>query len=220
MRLSEASVHLTSFSTRIKDESLYMPTNILRDGILKAAWISSTAAKAAEAMLTACPSAYEKRCLLQLLAATDFGDGGSTSIYFQRLHWKINLAEPSLRKDDDLYLGNETLGDDTLLAALENHGRWDQARNWARQLESTGASWKYAVHHVTETQVFMYFFSQLCSPLGEIFTFHNCAPQLLKYLDFIFYNLFGFNLSCYSVTYNWYYSFTRPLANFIRLLHC
>lgn len=152
MRLSEASVHLTSFSTRIKDESLYMPTNIQRDGILIAAWISSTAAKAAEAMLSTCPSAYEKRCLLQLLAATDFGDGGSTSIYFRRLHWKINLAEPSLRNDDDLYLGNETLGDDTLLAALENNGRWDQARNWARQLESAGASWKYAVHHVTETQ--------------------------------------------------------------------
>lgn len=155
MRLTEASVHLNSFSTRIKDESLYMPTNIQRDGALKEAWISSTAAKAAEAMLSTCPSAYEKRCLLQLLAATDFGDGGSTSIYFQRLHWKINLSEPSLRKDDDLYLGNEILGDDTLLAALENNGRWDQARNWARQLESAGASWKYAAHHVTETQVLL-----------------------------------------------------------------
>ncbi|XP_020677460.1 uncharacterized protein LOC110096041 isoform X3 [Dendrobium catenatum] len=152
MRLSEASVHLTSFSSRIKDESFYMLANMQRDGILKATWIISTAAKAAEAMLSTCPSAYEKRCLLQLLAGTDFGDGGSTSIYFQRLHWKINLAEPSLRKDEDLDLGDETLGDDSLLAALENNGRWDQARNWARQLESAGASWKCAVHHVTETQ--------------------------------------------------------------------
>lgn len=173
MRLTEASVHLTSFSTRIKDESLYMPTNIQRDGALKAAWISSTAAKAAEAMLSACPSAYEKRCLLQLLAATDFGDG-ATSIYFQRLQWKINLSEPSLRKDDDLYLGNEILGDDALLAALENNGRWDQARNWARQLESTGASWKYAVHHVTETQVLLVylFFILLFSTVGIICRFY------------------------------------------------
>ncbi|KAG0476489.1 hypothetical protein HPP92_013330 [Vanilla planifolia] len=148
MRLSEASAHLSSFSTRIKDEALYMP----RDGKLRASWISLTAAKAAEALLLTCPSAYEKRCLLQLLAATDFGDGGSTSTHFQRLYWKINLAEPSLRKDDDLYLGNETLDDSSLLAALENNGRWDQARNLARQLESSGASWKYAAHHVTEAQ--------------------------------------------------------------------
>ncbi|KAK8969243.1 hypothetical protein KSP40_PGU005204 [Platanthera guangdongensis] len=152
MRLSEASVHLTSFSARVKDESFYMLTNIQRDGILKAGWISSTAVKAAEAMLLMCPSAYEKRCLLHLLSVTDFGDGGYTSTYFQRLYWKINLAEPLLRKDDESYLGNETLDDESLLAALENNGRWDQARNWARQLESTGSSWKYVVHHVTETQ--------------------------------------------------------------------
>ncbi|PKA53793.1 hypothetical protein AXF42_Ash011272 [Apostasia shenzhenica] len=147
MRLSEASVHLTSFSSRIKDDPFSTQINMPRDGTLKSSWTSSTAVKAAEAMLSACPSAYERRCLLQLLSATDFGDGGSTSTYFQRLYWKINLSEPSLRKDDDLYLGNETLDDASLLAALENNGRWDQARNWARQLESSGASWRFAVHH-------------------------------------------------------------------------
>lgn len=151
MRLSEASAHLSSFSVRIKEEPFHL--NVVRDGMVKTSWISSTAFKAAEAMLLKCPSAYEKRCLLQLLAAADFGDGGSASAYFRRLYWKINLAEPCLRKDEDAYLGNDILDDASLLTALEMNGRWEQARNWARQLESSGASWKAAVHHVTDAQV-------------------------------------------------------------------
>ncbi|XP_042492983.1 uncharacterized protein LOC122072667 isoform X2 [Macadamia integrifolia] len=152
MRLSEASAHLASFSSRIKEESPHVSANLGREGQIGTAWISSTAVKAADAMLSACPSAYEKRCLLQLLAATDFGDGGSAAACFRRLYWKINLAEPSLRKGDDLYLGNETLDDASLLTALEKNGHWEQARNWARQLEASGGPWKYVVHHVTEAQ--------------------------------------------------------------------
>ncbi|KAJ6844399.1 uncharacterized protein M6B38_292395 [Iris pallida] len=151
MRLSEASAHLASFSARIKEEPFLVHINVARDGLVKT-WISSTAVKAADAMLLTCPSAYEKRCLLQLLAAADFGDGGSASAYFRRLYWKINLAEPALRKDEEAYLGNEILDDASLLSALEKNGRWEQARNWARQLESSGTSWKAAVHHVTEAQ--------------------------------------------------------------------
>lgn len=156
MRLSEAAAHLASFSARIKEEPLPGQLNITKDAQIKTNWISSTAVKAAEAMLSTCPSAYERRCLLQLLAAADFGDGGSAATYFQRLFWKINLAEPSLRKDDEIYLGNETLDDASLLTALEKNGQWEKARNWARQLESIGSSWKSAVHHVTETQVLLY----------------------------------------------------------------
>ncbi|RZC55256.1 hypothetical protein C5167_014133 [Papaver somniferum] len=152
MRLSEASAHLASFSARIKEEPFHARANIGREGQVGAPWISSTAVTAADAMLSTCPSAYEKRCLLQLLSATDFGDGGSASTYFRQLHWKINLAEPALRKEDDLYLGNETLDDASLLTALENNGHWEQARNWARQLEASGGPWKSAAHHVTETQ--------------------------------------------------------------------
>ncbi|KAL5999631.1 hypothetical protein ACLOJK_037916 [Asimina triloba] len=152
MRLSDAAAHLASFSSRIKEERYHMPLNITRDGKIGVTWISTTAAKAADAMLSTCPSPYEKRCLLQLLAAADFGDGGSAAACFRRLYWKINLAEPSLRKSDDSYLGNETLDDASLLTALEKNGQWEQARNWARQLESSGAPWKSVVHHVTETQ--------------------------------------------------------------------
>ncbi|WCJ29873.1 hypothetical protein M5689_011476 [Euphorbia peplus] len=150
MRLSEAAAHLGSFSVRIKDESTQ--SSIGREEQTGTWWSSSTAVKAANAMLSTCPSPYEKRCLLQLLAATDFGDGGSAAGYYRRLYWKINLAEPLLRKDDDLHLGNETLDDSSLLTALEKNGHWEQARNWARQLEASGGPWKSAVHHVTETQ--------------------------------------------------------------------
>lgn len=149
MRLSEASVHLGSFSARIKEEHL----NMQRDGCMNTSWVSSIAEKASESMLMTCPSPYEKRCLLQLLSATDFGDGGSAMAHYRRLYWKINLAEPLLRKDDVLHLGNETLDDASLLTALEENGHWEQARNWTKQLEATGGPWKSAVHHVTETQV-------------------------------------------------------------------
>ncbi|GLT61213.1 hypothetical protein SLA2020_339350 [Shorea laevis] len=152
MRLSEASAHLGSFSSRIKEEPAYLLANIGREGQVGNSWISSTAIKAADAMLSICPSPYEKRCLLQLLAATDFGDGGCAGTYYRRLYWKINLAEPSLRKDDGPHLGTETLDDASLLTALEKNGHWEQARNWAKQLEASGGSWKSSVHHVTETQ--------------------------------------------------------------------
>ncbi|KAK8653527.1 hypothetical protein V6N13_127522 [Hibiscus sabdariffa] len=152
MRLSEASAHLGSFSARIKEEPSHLQTNIGREGQIGMSWISSTAIKAADATLSTCPSPYEKRCLLQLLAASDFGDGGSAAARYRRLHWKINLAEPSLRKNDDLHLGNETLDDASLLMALEENMQWEQARNWARQLESSGGPWKSTFHQVTETQ--------------------------------------------------------------------
>ena len=102
MRLTEAAAHMASFSFRIKEECNHIPINMGRDGQLGTQWISSTAVKAADAILSTCPPAYEKHCLLQLLAAADFGDGGSVAACFQRLYWKINLAELSLRKGDDL----------------------------------------------------------------------------------------------------------------------
>ncbi|KAH9669492.1 Spatacsin C domain-containing protein [Citrus sinensis] len=152
MRLSEASAHLGSFSARIKEESSQLPAYTGKEGQIGTSWVSSTAVQAADAMLSACPSPYEKRCLLQLLAATDFGVGSSAATYYRRLYWKINLAEPSLRKDDGLHLGNETLDDASLLTALERNGQWDQARNWAKQLDASGGPWKSTVHRVTENQ--------------------------------------------------------------------
>lgn len=153
MRLSEASAHLGSFSARIKEESSQLPAYTGKEGQIGTSWVSSTAVQAADAMLSACPSPYEKRCLLQLLAATDFGVGSSAATYYRRLYWKINLAEPLLRKDDGLHLGNETLDDASLLTALERNGQWDQARNWAKQLDASGGPWKSTVHRVTENQV-------------------------------------------------------------------
>nr|KYP67561.1 Spatacsin [Cajanus cajan] len=152
MRLSEASAHLGSFSARIKEEPMYLHANVGREMQVGASWISSTASTAADAVLSTCPSPYEKRCLLQLLAATDFGDGGYTAAYYRRVYWKINLAEPLLRKDDELHLGDEISDDASLLSALENNRHWEQARNWAKQLEVNGAPWKSATHHVTESQ--------------------------------------------------------------------
>nr|XP_043630154.1 uncharacterized protein LOC122601459 [Erigeron canadensis] len=152
MRLSEASAHLGSFSARIKEEHPSIQTTSGKDGCIGSSWVSSIAEKASDAMLMTCPSPYEKRCLLQLLSATDFGDGGYAMSNYRRMYWKINLAEPLLRKDDILHLGNESLDDDSLLTALETNGHWDQARNWAKQLEASGGTWKSAGHHVTETQ--------------------------------------------------------------------
>ncbi|GAB4847712.1 hypothetical protein Ancab_026774 [Ancistrocladus abbreviatus] len=152
MRLSEASAHLGSFSARIKEEPFVSLSNFGREGQVGVSWITSTTMKAADAILSTCPSPYEKRCLLQLLAATDFGEGGSTATYYRRQFWKINLAEPALRKDDGVQLGDDTLDEAELLTALEKNGYWEQARNWARQLEASGGPWKSAVHHVTETQ--------------------------------------------------------------------
>lgn len=152
MRLSEASAHLGSFSFRIKEPFFLLSKFSREGGTSGTSWISSTAKEAADAILSTCPSPYEKRCLLQLLASTDFGDGGSAAAYYRRQYWKINLAEPVLRKHEDLQLGNEILDDASLLSALENNGYWEQARNWARQLEASGGPWKSAFHHVTERQ--------------------------------------------------------------------
>ncbi|KAL0282298.1 UNVERIFIED_CONTAM: hypothetical protein Sangu_2486000 [Sesamum angustifolium] len=113
-----------------------------------------SAVKAADAMLLTCPSPYEKRGLLRLLAATDFGDGGSTATRYGQLCWKIDMAEPSLRSDECPLLGNETFDDASLLSALEKNGYWEQARSWAKQLEASGEPrWKSAANHVTEMQV-------------------------------------------------------------------
>ncbi|GFP83268.1 protein ddb_g0268328 [Phtheirospermum japonicum] len=153
MRLSEASAHLGSFASRIIEESPHTQPNWEREGKIGNSWISSTAVKAADAMLLKCPSPYEKRCLLRLLAATDFGDGGSTATRYGQQCWKIDMAEPSLRSDECPLLGNETLDYTSLLTALEKNGYWEQARSWAKQLEASGEScWKSAANHVTEMQ--------------------------------------------------------------------
>ncbi|KAI9108709.1 hypothetical protein K1719_020356 [Acacia pycnantha] len=152
MRLSEASAHLGSFSLRIKEEPTYLQANVGKEGQIGTSWISSTASKASDAVLSTCPSPYEKRCLLQLLAATDFGDGGYASAYYRKCYWKINLAEPLLCKNDELQLGNETSDDASLLYALEKNRHWEQARNWARQLEASGGQFKSPMNHVTESQ--------------------------------------------------------------------
>lgn len=61
MRLTEASAHLGSFSARLKEEPAHIQTIVGRDVQIGTSWISSTAVKAADAMLSTCPSPYEKR---------------------------------------------------------------------------------------------------------------------------------------------------------------
>ncbi|KAK4394130.1 hypothetical protein Sango_1883800 [Sesamum angolense] len=130
--------------------------------------------RAADAMLLTCPSPYEKRGLLRLLAATDFGDGGSTATRYGQLCWKIDMAEPSLRSDECPLLGNETFDDASLLSALEKNGYWEQARSWAKQLEASGETrWKSAANHVTEMQVT---YSQLLSSISI------CREDLMKFV--------------------------------------
>lgn len=149
MRLTEASAYLATFSVRTREEPTHTQPTPLHDELLnQAPWLSSTAVKAAEAVLSTCPTLYERRSLLQLLASADFGDDGSSAAYFKRLYWKINLAEPDLKTD-----WFDKLDDGALLTELERRGRWEEARSWARQLEASNASWKSAVHHVTESQV-------------------------------------------------------------------
>ncbi|KAL1567191.1 hypothetical protein AAHA92_02696 [Salvia divinorum] len=62
MILSKASAHLGLFSTIIKEESPLTLPNWEREGKVGNSWTSSTAVKAAEAILLTCPSPYEKRC--------------------------------------------------------------------------------------------------------------------------------------------------------------
>ncbi|XP_051127140.1 uncharacterized protein LOC127248696 isoform X2 [Andrographis paniculata] len=154
MRLSEASAHLGAFTISVKEEPLlHTQSNWEREEKIGKSWTSSMAVKAADAMLRTCPSPYEKRCLLRLLSATDFGDGGAIAARYGQLSWKIDMAEPSLRSDECPLLGNETLDDASLLTELEKNGYWEQARSWAKQLEASGESqWKSAANHVTEMQ--------------------------------------------------------------------
>lgn len=152
MRLSEASAHLASFSVRIKDEASHAQLNSSKDVSVTAGWVAVTAVKAADAVLSTCPSIYEKRCLLQLLSAVDYGDGGASSSYFSRRYWKISLSEPSLCKDGDIYNWNDLMDDASLLSSLEKDGRWEEARTWARQLESSDMAWESTLDHVTESQ--------------------------------------------------------------------
>ncbi|XP_078164792.1 spatacsin carboxy-terminus protein isoform X3 [Carex rostrata] len=148
MRLAEASAHLAAFSARTKEEQSHTQPALLHDELLnQSPWLSSTAVNAADAVLSTCPTLYEKRSLLQLLASADFGDDGSLAAYFKRLYWKINLAESDLKTD-----WFDKLDDGALLTELEKRGRWEEARSWARQLGASNASWKSAVHHVTESQ--------------------------------------------------------------------
>ncbi|KAJ1264321.1 hypothetical protein BS78_09G254700 [Paspalum vaginatum] len=152
MRLSEASAHLASFSVRIKDEASHAQVNSSKEVSVIAGWVAVIAVKAADAVLSTCPSIYEKRCLLQLLSAVDFADGGTSSSYFSKRYWKINLSEPSLYKDGDIYNWNDLMDDDSLLTSLEKDGRWEEARTWARQLESSDIAWESTLDHVTESQ--------------------------------------------------------------------
>ncbi|KAL6848044.1 hypothetical protein ACP4OV_022172 [Aristida adscensionis] len=152
MRLSEASAHLASFSVRIKDEASHTQLNSSKEASIIAGWVAVTAVKAADAVLSTCPSIYEKRCLLGLLAEIDFADGGTSSSYFRRRYWKINLSEPSLFKDSDIYKWDDSMDDASLLTALEKDGRWEEARTWAKQLESSDIAWESTPDHVTESQ--------------------------------------------------------------------
>lgn len=153
MRLPEASAHLTSFSLRIKDEVSHTQLNSSKEASVIAGWVAATAVKAADAVLSTCSSIYEKRCLLQLLSAVDFADGGASSSYFSRRYWKINLSEPSLYKESDIYNWNDLMDYASLLTSLEKDSQWEQARTWARQLESSDIAWESTLDHVTESQV-------------------------------------------------------------------
>ncbi|KAG6556016.1 hypothetical protein Mapa_001956 [Marchantia paleacea] len=149
MRISEASAHLAAFTALLKEETHQqnVPSRSVKSNT---AWITKAAIAAADAMHAACPSAYERRCLLQLLSGSDFGDGGHAAMRFRRLYWKIQLAEPALREGSELVTDGANLDDEGLLDALEKSGQWEQARSWARQLDlSSGGS---SLHHVTETQ--------------------------------------------------------------------
>ncbi|KZV20985.1 hypothetical protein F511_38482 [Dorcoceras hygrometricum] len=101
MRVTEASAHLGSFSTRIKEESLHIQQSREREGTIGVSWISSTAVKAADAILSRCSSPYEKRCLLQLLFSTDFSDGGSAATRYGRLYWKARSWARQLEGSGD-----------------------------------------------------------------------------------------------------------------------
>lgn len=107
MRLTDASIQLSSFSALLKEE-----TNKRTKGMVL--WISKTAVAAADAMLEACPSVYEQRCLLQLLLAVDFCDAGIANLRFRRCYWKLQLVEPSLRAGQETVVNGCNLGTSNL----------------------------------------------------------------------------------------------------------
>lgn len=103
MRLTDASSELSSFSALLKQE-----TN--KNARSKSSWISRTAVATAEAMLEACPSVYERRCLLELLSAVDFCDSGIAALKFRRLLRKLQLVEPSLCAGKETVVNGPSLG--------------------------------------------------------------------------------------------------------------
>uniref|UniRef100_A9U2Z6 Predicted protein n=1 Tax=Physcomitrium patens TaxID=3218 RepID=A9U2Z6_PHYPA len=152
MRISEAGAHLASFSHCLKEDYRKQHSQYSRNTKGNTVWITAAAVAAADAMLDACPSSYERRCLLQLLSAADFGDGGLAAIRFRKLYWKMQLAEPDLRSGSGLLANAKDLEDDVLLQELEKNGQWEEARSWAGQLDLSSQRTSSALHHVTETQ--------------------------------------------------------------------
>lgn len=151
MRLLEASAHMGSFSAKIKEEISLACTDGGREGPPGKSLMSILAVKAADAVLSTCPSPYEKRCLLQLLAAADFGDGGTGATQYRKLYWKTNFSEPALQKDDGLQIGSTNVEDDFLLAELIKNASWEQARTFARELDACAGMGKSA-DYVTQMQ--------------------------------------------------------------------
>ncbi|CAM6098196.1 unnamed protein product [Calypogeia fissa] len=152
MRISEASAHLASFTARLKEEMQQSSSRSSSRSGSATAWITRAAIAAADAMHGACPSAYERRCLLQLLSGSDFGDGGVAAMRYRRLYWKIQLAEPALQEGSGSVpvTDGANLDDKALFDTLEKSTQWEQARSWARQLDPVQSV--SALHRVTETQ--------------------------------------------------------------------
>lgn len=153
MRISDAGAQLASFSHCLKEDQRKQHSQHTRSTKSNTMWITAAAVAAADAMLDSCPSPYEHRCLLQLLSAADFGDGGSAAIRFRKLYWKMQLAEPSLRSRSGSLADAKNLDDDALLQELEKNGQWEESRSWAGQLDLSSQHTRSAFHHVTETQV-------------------------------------------------------------------
>ena len=153
MRILEASSHLASFSGLLKEEKRKQYSQQTKVSKHDMTWITAVAVTAANAMLEACPTPYERRCLSQLLSAADFGDGGLAAIRFRKYYWKLQLAEPALQTGSYVVTNGIDLDDDSLLRELENSGQWEEARSWAGQLDLGSQRTSSALHHVTETQV-------------------------------------------------------------------
>ncbi|EPS69685.1 hypothetical protein M569_05077, partial [Genlisea aurea] len=186
MRLPDAMAYLGSFSIRIKEESPLALSNMEKERKLDVSWITSTAVKAADVMLAACPSPYEKKCLLKLLAATDFGDAGTVAMKYQKQSWKLDIADPDLRGDECPLLGHETLDDASLLTILEKNGYWEQARSWAKYLEASGdCCWNSATDHVTEVQAeaMISEWKEFLQDVAEerVAIWHHCHALFIRY---------------------------------------